>query len=342
MSYLETKYVNLLSSHLRNFKRKSSNLWNFSCVFCGDSLKNTRKARGYIYATPKGLLYTCHNCGLTTNVPKLLKHCNPLLHEEYVKEMLAEKYQPKKDRVDEWKEQWVKRTVEASLNLAPLLGLTSVNRLRDNHPCKIYVQQRMIPKEWYPKLYYCENFMEWTNTLIADKFSERALKHDEGRLIIPLISKDKKIFGYQGRSLKENIDKEGEKYYTIILDESQPKIFGLDRVDLSRRHYVLEGPIDAMFIPNSIATAGGGLYNASANAVFVFDNEPRNKDTCKKIQKTINLGYKVCIWPESQQEKDVNELILTGLSSEFIKTIIDEGVYEGMAAQVVFSEWRKR
>ena len=306
-----------------------------SCPYCGDSLTNKRKARGYVYPTPKGLLYTCHNCSLTTNIQKLLKHVSPALYDDYVKELLAEKYQPKKDRVEEFSEQVKKPPVEWPEDLQ------EVNRLRNNHPCKIYVEKRKLPIEWWPRLYYCPKFFKWTNKLIPDKFSKKALEHDDPRLIIPLISKDKKIFGYQGRSMKENLDKNEQKYYTIILDESQPKIFGLDRVDLSRNHYVLEGPFDAMFIPNSIATAGGGLFNASTNAVFVFDNEPRSKETCKKIQKTINLGYKVCIWPSSVTEKDVNELVLNSWEPSFIKQMIDERTYQGMKAQLVFTEWRK-
>jgi hypothetical protein len=159
--------------------------------------------------------------------------------------------------------------------------------------------------------------------------------------VIPLVGKDKKIFGYQGRSLKENLDKNEQRYYTIIVDESYPKVYGLDRVDLSRKHYILEGPIDAMFIPNSIATAGGGLYNASQNAVFVFDNEPRNKDTCKKMQKAIRLGQSVCIWPETVVEKDVNELIMNGVPADFIKLMIDNATFSGASAQLTFNTWKK-
>ena len=44
--FTDQKYVGLLSSRLRNFKRKDNNLWNFSCPICGDSTKNRIKPTG--------------------------------------------------------------------------------------------------------------------------------------------------------------------------------------------------------------------------------------------------------------------------------------------------------
>ena len=35
--FIEQKYINDISSQLRNFKKKSNNLYNFSCPVCGDS-----------------------------------------------------------------------------------------------------------------------------------------------------------------------------------------------------------------------------------------------------------------------------------------------------------------
>ena len=149
------------------------------------------------------------------------------------------------------------------------------------------------------------------------------------------------MFGYQGRRLNETVDKDSQRYYTIILNESYPKIFGLDTVDMDRKFYVFEGPIDSMFIPNSTAMLGGTLFG-NDNAVIVYDNEPRNEEICKKIQKAINRGYKVCIWPENVVEKDVNELVMNGVPADFIKTMIDNNTWSSISAQLVFNNWRKK
>lgn len=337
--YLDKKYVNLLSSSLRNFKRKGGNIFNFSCPLCGDSLSNPRKARGYVYSVGDDYLYTCHNqCG-TMPVAKLIKQVNSVLYDEYVKELMLEKYAPKTDIVESFQEQ-VKHKVEFSP-----AGLQRVSDLPPMHPCVRYVRERMIGPEWYPRLYYTPKFMEWTNTLIPEKFSEKALHYDRPRLIIPLISKEKIIFGYQGR-LIDDLDKSDQKYYSIMLDESYPKIFGLDMVDQSRTFYVLEGPIDSMFVPNSVAAAGSNLMQIAGfinkkNAVLVFDNEPRHKDTCKYMYRAINQDYKLVIWPESWSDKDVNSMIQHGTSPELLIKTMKERTFEGLEAQLEFGMWRK-
>ena len=131
-----------------------------------------------------------------------------------------------------------------------------------------------------------------------------------------------------------------------MLDESVPKLFGLESLDETRRVYVLEGPIDSMFIDNSVATAGGDLVAAvqslnKENLVVVYDNEPRSRETVKKIDKAINNGYNVCIWPENFDHKDVNDMVMAGLSAEFIRYIIDQNTFRDLKAKLALKRWSK-
>ena len=48
MSYLDVKYIQLLSPSLEKFKQNHTNLWNFRCPECGDSKKHKNKRRGFI------------------------------------------------------------------------------------------------------------------------------------------------------------------------------------------------------------------------------------------------------------------------------------------------------
>ena len=48
-SYIDIKFINLLSTRLPKFKRKSEYLFNFRCPHCGDSQKSLTKARGFVY-----------------------------------------------------------------------------------------------------------------------------------------------------------------------------------------------------------------------------------------------------------------------------------------------------
>jgi hypothetical protein len=54
--YLEQKYLLLVSSQLQLFKKKSNNLFNFRCPYCGDSQKSKSKARGYVFQKENSLL----------------------------------------------------------------------------------------------------------------------------------------------------------------------------------------------------------------------------------------------------------------------------------------------
>lgn len=341
MLWLEQKYVGLLSGRLRNYTRKSNSLYNFSCPICGDSANDKRKARGYIYEKKGKGLYHCHNCGTTMSVPNFIKSVDQGLYNEFVLEKLKDEKSPEQRDLEDFVNK-MKKPVFMKEGI--LKGLKKVSQLSPDHPIKKYVESRKIPTPYHSKLFVCPNFYAFTNQQIPGKFSEGSLKHDETRLLIPFLNKEKKVHAYQGRSLSNA--KDVVRYITIVLDESVPKLFGLDALDESRRVYVLEGPIDSMFIPNSVATAGGDLVAAvhslnKENLVVVYDNEPRSRETVKKIDKAINNGYNVCIWPENFDHKDVNDMIMAGLSAEFIRYIIDQNTFSDLKAKLALKRWSK-
>jgi hypothetical protein len=153
------------------------------------------------------------------------------------------------------------------------------------------------------------------------------------------------LFGFQGRSFKKNAK---VRYITIILDDSKPKLFGLDKVDEDEQIYVVEGPLDSLFIPNCIASCGSDLTTSlhhitpdKSKFSVVYDNEPRNEEIVKKIEKAIDQGYNVCIWPDSVSEKDINDMVLAGYTPAKLVDIINENTYSGLKAKLRFSEWKK-
>jgi predicted RNA-binding Zn-ribbon protein involved in translation (DUF1610 family) len=308
MDWLEQKYIGLLSNRLRNYKRKSSGLYNFSCPLCGDSQSIKSRARAYIYEKKGKSAFHCHNCGASMGVSNFV---NKMKKPVFLKE-------------------------------GPLKGLKKISQLSPDSPAKQLVVSRKIPTPYHAKLFPCPNFKSFTNNLISGKFSNESLQKDETRILIPFFDKNKKLHAYQGRS----IGKSEPRYITIVLDEETPKIYGLDTVDDRYNIYVFEGPIDSMFIHNSIATAGGDLVSSlkgfdKSNMIIVYDNEPRNSETIKKLDKAILQGYNVCIFPENLEHKDVNDMILAGLSPEFIKHIIDTHTYKDLAAKLALTKWSK-
>ncbi|NDG33366.1 DNA primase, partial [bacterium] len=216
--------------------------------------------------------------------------------------------------------------------------LKKVSQLDHAHPAKRYVESRKIPSNIHFKLFYAPKFKAFVNSLVPDKFDSSI---DEPRLIIPFVDQNQNLIGFQGR----NFSNEGIRYITIMLDKDKPKVYGLESCNLKEKFYVFEGPIDSMFIKNSIAMAGSSLDKLlepyKANAVIVYDNEPRNKEIINNIEKYVSHGYKVCVWPDGIQEKDINEMILGGKQAADIKLIIDNNTFVGLSAMIKVKTWKK-
>lgn len=342
--WLDAKYVSLLGGRLRNFKKKGRNSWNFSCPSCGDSKTNQRKARGYVFPAKGTLLFHCHNCNVTMDVPKLVKSLDVGLYDQYIQEKLTADRSDTaaKEQLDH--EAFVKKlTPPKFISSTPLGKLRKVSQLAPEHPVKQWVDRRMIPPEVHHKLFLCMKFKELVNEFTPGKFE--SLEHDEPRLIIPFLDKDRNLFGFQGRDFKK---KSALRYITIMLSEDLPKMYGWDTVDTTKHVYVLEGPIDSMFLPNAIASAGGKI-TSDLNAVssdkslftIVYDNEPRNLETVLKMEKAIKAGFPTCIWPDNISEKDVNDMVLSGVRPEKLVDIIDENTYIGLEASLKLAAWRK-
>jgi len=329
MNWIDTKYINLVSPQLQRFKRVENN-YNFRCPYCGDSTKNKFKARGYMIQRDQSYSYYCHNCGKSASLKQFLEYIDPEIYREYLRETFIEgNNQPimEKSTFDFSPPKFSKKKY--------LKGLKKVSQLEWNHPAKTYIIDRKIPNPYHAKLYYSPNFSKWVNELLD--YEKLDPKNKEPRLVIPFLDEEGDVFGFQGRSFR----KDGIRYITIILDESKPKIYGLDDIDPDKTIYVVEGPIDSMFIDNCIAMAGSAAKVDYDNVVYVYDNEPRNEQIVKLIEKSIDSGNKVCIWPDEMQQKDINDMILENYTKEYIQDVIKENTFEGLTAKLKLTQWRK-
>lgn len=339
MDWLLHKYIGIISTRLVRFKKTSNGTFNFRCPICMDSEINKNKARGYIYTKQGKMSFHCHNCEASMSVPNLIKAIDQNVYNEYRLEKMRDEKTVEQLDYETFVEKMKKPVF---LKDGPLKTLKKISQLSVEHPIKKLVDLRKIPTPYHAKLFACPNFKRFVNTLIPNKFDENALKYDETRLLIPFFDRNKNLHALQGRAL----GKSDVKYITIVLDESVPKLFGLDTVDFGRLTYVLEGPIDAMFLPNAIATAGGDLVTAlkgfdKTNLVIVYDNEPRSPETINKLDKAIMSGYNVVIWPDNLPHKDINDMVLAGMSPEFITHIIKGNTHRDLTAKLKLSSWSK-
>jgi hypothetical protein len=339
MLYIDAKYAAFLGSRLRNFKQQKDYLWNYSCPVCGDSTTNKLKARGYIYRAKADLFCKCHNCGYSSNLGNLIKRVDASLYDEYVLERYkagATRYNAHKDVAPIIPQPKKVELLEDDI-LEPLKRLDTLDV---SHPAVKYVLNRKIPRSVWHLLYFAPKFKAFTNS-VSPKFEE-PIVGEHPRMIIPYFTPAGKCFAFQARAYGD----EQPKYYTIKVDETEEKIYGLDRVDYSKRIYVVEGPIDSLFIPNAVAVSGSSfdtptIRSLLANATIVMDNEPRNKDIVKQLDKYIEMGYSVVMYPDYIEEKDINDMVKAGRAPAEILDLINTNTFTGMEAKLKFANWRK-
>lgn len=331
--FLDTKYVSLLSPKLERFTRKSEYLWNFRCPICGDSHKNKAKARGYIYRQKSNLSFSCHNCGINISLGNLIKAVDRPLHKEYVFDRFKSESAGNIEKPD--------LSVYKSKPTFPKkeqIALPAITSLDVNHTARRFVENRKIPEQYFDGLFYANDFASFVKDILPENTYE--LKEDDPRLVIPFYDENKNLLGLQGRALGPSTS----KYITIKLTEENDKIFGLDRLDKTKTVYVVEGPLDSLFLNNSIATMDSRLYAiipvlGALDYVFLYDNEPRNIDINRNMRKTMNLNQKMVVWPQHIVEKDINDMIISGINP--IQNIIDYNTFQGPRAFLEYTRWSK-
>ena len=326
---IDNQFVFNISGSLEQFKKKNKGVYNFRCPYCGDSQKYKNKARGYFFTSKNDLVYKCHNCGVGRNFSGFLKDNFPLIHDQYVMEKYKAGLTGKHRSVPKPKFDFEKPTFKRTVNLQPL------SSLNNSHLALAYVLGRGLPLDKLDLLYYCPNFKEWTNTY---KKTYQSIKKDEERIIIPLNDKNGNLMGFQGRSLDP---KNPMRYITVMLEKDAPKIYGLDTLNESKPIYIVEGPFDSLFLENSVAMAGSDLDPRTFNwsdYIWVYDNEPRNREIVDRIDQTIGRGDKVVIWPRDIYDKDINDMFNSGHD---VKSMVESNVYSGLEAKLQLNNWKK-
>mgnify|MGYP003136106183 CR=1 FL=1 len=322
MDIVDSKYIGLISSRLQKFKRVKADLYNFRCPICGDSQKHKNKARGYIYPLKADMNFKCHNCGASTTFNNFLKTIDPTLHKQYVMEKFKERNVGRGSIIPEPKFDFKKPVFRKKLDL-PKASEVPIARE--------YLERRKLDPT---KFFFTNKFKQWTNT---HKQTFDNITRDESRIVIPLYDIDNNLIGFQGRSLVPN----SVKYITVMINEEAPKIYGLDKVKTEKPIYILEGPFDSTLVENSVAMCGSDLDVRTfgwCNYIWVFDNEPRNREIVERIYKTINRGDQIVIWPSNIEEKDVNDMTLSGHD---VKSVLESNTYSGLKAKIKFNNWKK-
>jgi len=311
--------------------------YHFRCPICGDSKKSRTKKRGWIKWNQKydTWMYKCYNNCVSMSFMNYLKEYEYDAYKDFIKAKYKNEYTKKEP---------VKKEVEPEVVKYESVDLPKIISM-SGHEVYKYCQKRLIPFKFYNYFFYAENYTEWINTKIPNKFSY--VPDSDPRLVLPFYNADKKLFGVAGRSLDP---KNKLRYITIRFNEKEPKIFGLDRINTSKKHiYVFEGQLDSVFIPNSVAMSGGELSTKHLTDiadkdkfVFIYDNEV-NHQIFNTIEKVIREGFKVCFLPKSMRKygKDINDYIKEGFTRRELFDIINKNIYSGLRARAFLAQWRR-
>ena len=339
--FIDKKFINLMSGQLQRFSWKKDNLANCRCPICGDSSKNKVKARGFFFEKKGEFFFKCHNCSIGLNLYNFMSKVAPNLCKEYSLEKFKEK-QPTQER------EKPKMLFSKKPKKKYTIELPTVAELPPNHACRQFVELRQIPKKMWKHLYYAEDFAQWARRINPESTEGLA---SEPRLVIPILDRKGHLVGAQGRILKVSTDRAARKsvrYITIKPEDQEHKSwYGLDRLDLLGTVYVVEGPLDSLFIPNCLATVGmSDVFNPpkeikSRSVIYVMDNEPRNPQVVQTMEKLIDQHKRVCVWPDHIKHKDVNDMIMDGMDATKILNTINENAVSGLEAQIRIKKWKK-
>ena len=329
-SFIDVKYINLVSPQLQKFKWKTTVLANARCPSCGDSQTSKNKARGYFFKKKNDFFFKCHNCGIGMNLYNFLDMVSPNLCKQYA----VERY------TNEGGGNYKKPTLD---ELYPIkatelkkYSYVTIDSLPQSHECVQYLLSRNLTAEYWRHFRYAEDF-----SVLGKEIDEKYNLFQEPRLIIPIFNKSSELVGVQGRILRNS--KQKSKYITLRVNDA-PMCYGMNNLKVREEIIVVEGPIDSIFLPNALACLGSTnfidfeeKFNLE-NVIHVVDNEPRNAAIVSIVEQLTKNNKRVCIWSGDNKYKDINEMILNGID---VHGIILKNTQRGLSALVEFNNWRK-
>jgi transcription elongation factor Elf1 len=337
--WCEEKYLRLLSPLLEQFKQRQQHTFNFRCPLCGDSERTRTKTRGYVF--PKGdmLMFKCHNCGMALPFPALLKRVSPTLYNDFMMEKLKDSRPPVPSAPV------MKMEPRMFVSTPAVCDLDKLTSIPDGHPLRsirTYIKGRNVPDMALGRLSGTVKAYTWLLPLVGEEKAKK-VKDDVPYLVLPFKLEDRSWFGCQLRAVNE------KNYITFRWAQEPLKVFGLDSWTPKLPTYIVEGPIDSLFVPNTLAICGSDLWTGTQileergilspdnKRVFIWDNEPRNLEVCRHIQNAIRMQESVVIWP-SGFPKDINDMVLSGID---VMDTIQTHTFQGLKAELEFEAWKR-
>lgn len=336
--YLQEKYARQVLTQIE--RNKIINVSDFlacgRCPICGDSKKKLTKTRFYIYRVGDTLNVKCHNCDYSKSFSGFLKQYNPSLFDAM--QLDAFKDNPSRYR---------KQRNESEINIEPKTKPSDdwkkcVINAHHTTAGKQFLESRKIPKQEWDRIYITDSVYDcYCNICSVLGLDQKENNYpDFPSIAIPFIRND----GVLTHMTFRNLDtKSSFRYITAEFNGGQ-KVFGLDKLDKDKRDvYVVEGPIDSLFLDNCIAMGDASLDRATEvvsknRLVLIPDNEPRALVQIKRIKSFIDSGFRVCIFPANITEKDINDMVKSGYD---VQKLVQENTFSGIMADYKYHQWKR-
>lgn len=266
---------------------------NLACPVCGDSHEDSTKKRGNLYWDT--LQYHCFNCGVHSDAYQLLKEYNINFRDREDSIAVIDYIQNHKIEVQN----------------TEVLELGIFKKIHELAPT------RQQLKQWFkfvdiepgdPAFFYLRNRM------LSHKLEHFMYSPKDRRIIVLNLAPKDKVIGFQTRALSKHrsaryLTYDIVKIYTETgqhLDATEDELLSLKKIstlfgvltaDLQREVTMFEGPIDSMFINNSIGLATAGRDTQEFDEIptirYMFDNDHTGK---KKMMEKLKRGKKIFIW----------------------------------------------
>lgn len=298
MSNIKSNIQNILNKTFTDSEKRrivqTDNSFRFSCPYCLDSTENNRKKRGNLYF--ENNFYVCYNCSTKKPLLAMLKDFNETL--------------PLDDILTLKKEMRSNKAIKtANMDLSEV-GINMIKR-------EDFEKHFGVKKLEYNDPFIKErNIQDWSNMS----------RHGDDIIIYNMIGEY--IIAFTVRRINKKpkyklytLDRIYSDWYSQDVESTDfikvyAPIFNFFNLNFNGVVTILEGPIDASFVNNSISLNGVSrnvsILDTIHNKRWLFDNDPTGRQAASK--QLLN-GECVFIWNKFLTDfnipfsvKDVNDV----------------------------------
>lgn len=304
---------------------------NFACPYCGDSTEDDRKKRGNLYW--ESLSFHCFNCGKHRDADSFLRDFEEGFEGDARIELVKLVRERKKYEVSESiKFDLFLQVDDLAIPKDVLFKALNIYPITErSRRVYAYLRSRLLIGNLEKFGYDPRKNLLYVFNL--DTTGEKVI----GYQIRNLGDGDAKYLSYNLKRMYDRLNRPLELIPEKLESFNQiSMLFGVMHLDFSRDFTVFEGPIDAMFMRNSLGITGVKKnvtdFDELDSVRYFFDND---RDGKAKIIEKMKIGKRGFMWKKYIQDhrlsrhviKDLNDLVKVAYKEENKNILADINLY---------------